>query len=103
MARRKKNASVDIAAQIAEKQAEAEGILADMEDLKEGIANAKLALKEKKKALKATQKELDRLEVMKEKENQEKAEKEKRSILQAKIKEMVKNGTSYEDILVKLD
>ena len=103
MGRRKKIASVDIAAQFAEKQAEEASVLTEIEEIKRSIADAKAALKEKKNALKSVQRQLSRLEVLREKEEENKAEERKKVILQAKIKEMVANGTSYEDILSKLN
>ena len=103
MARRKKNPIANVAAQIAEKQADAERIIAEMDALKEGINLAKAELKQKKNEWRATQKAIARLNAQKEREEQAKAEEDKKDILKAKIKEMVGNGLTYEDILNKLD
>ena len=103
MATRKKAPTRNLSAQIAKKEAEEGKILAEMEEIKEGIANAKIALKEKKAALKAVQKERERLTARQEKTEQEKLEKKKQTILKTKIREMVADGVTYEDILKKLD
>ena len=103
MARRRKNSTLTVASQIAEKQAEAERIVAEIEAIKEGIAAAKAELKQKKSEWKAAQRAIDRLNARKEQEEQNKIEEQKQGILKAKIKEMVGNGITYEDILSKLD
>ena len=95
-------ATVDFAAQIAEKQSAKEAAAAEIASITANIDTLKADLKEKKTALKVTQKELTKLEAMKAAADQKAAEVAKKNEAEAVLKKLLASGMSADEILEKL-
>ena len=95
-------ATVDFAAQIAEKQSAKEAAAAEIASITANIDTLKADLKEKKTALKGTQKELTKLEAMKAAADQKAAEVAKKNEAEAVLKKLLAEGVSADDIIEKL-
>ena len=95
-------ATVDFAAQIAEKQSAKEAAAAEIASITANIDTLKADLKEKKTALKVTQKELTKLDAMKAAADQKAAEVAKKNEAEAVLKKLLAEGVSADDIIEKL-
>ena len=97
-----KTMTADFATQIAEKQSARESLLAEIISITANIDTLKADLKEKKAALKSTQKELTKLEAMKAAADQKAAEVAKKNEAEAVLKKLLAEGVSADDIIEKL-
>ena len=88
-------ATVDFAAQIAEKQSAKEAVTANIDALKTD-------LKAKKSELKSIDKEIARIEVKKVKAETKAAESAKKAEAEDVLKKLLASGVSADDILAKL-
>ena len=97
-----KTVTADFAAQIAEKQSAKEALTAEITSITANIDTLKADLKEKKTALKATQKELTKLEAKKAVADQKAAEAAKKNEAESVLKKLLAEGMSADEILEKL-
>ena len=97
-----KMVTADFATQIAEKQSAKEALTAEIASIIANIDTLKADLKEKKTALKVTQKELTKLEAMKAAADQKAAEVAKKNEAEAVLKKLLAEGVSADEILAKL-
>ena len=97
-----KTMTADFASQIAEKQSARESLLAEITSITANIDTLKADLKEKKTALKVTQKELAKLEAKKAAADQKAAEAAKKSEAEDVLKKLLARGVSADEILEKL-
>ena len=97
-----KTVTADFATQIAEKQSAKEALTAEIASITANIDTLKADLKEKKTALKVTQKELTKLEAMKAAADQKAAEVAKKAEAEAVLKKLLAEGVSADDIIEKL-
>ena len=97
-----KTVTADFASQIAEKQSARESLLAEITSITANIDTLKADLKEKKTALKVTQKELAKLEAKKAAADQKAAEAAKKSEAEDVLKKLLARGVSADEILEKL-
>lgn len=95
-------ASVDFAAQIAEKQSAREALSAEIASITANMDSLKADLKEKKASLKAIDKEIVKLEVRKEKADAKAAEEAKKAEAESVLKKLLASGVSADEILAKL-
>ena len=95
-------ATVDFAAQIAEKQSAKEAAAAEIASITANIDALKADLKTKKAALKSIDKEIARLEVKKVKAETKAAESAKKAEAEDVLKKLLASGVSADDILAKL-
>ena len=97
-----KTVTADFATQIAEKQSAKETLTAEIASITANIDTLKADLKEKKTALKVTQKELAKLEAKKAAADQKAAEAAKKSEAEDVLKKLLASGVSADEILEKL-
>ena len=97
-----KTVTADFATQIAEKQSAKEALTAEIASITANIDTLKADLKEKKTALKVTQKELAKLEAKKAAADQKAAEAAKKSEAEDVLKKLLASGVSADEILEKL-
>ena len=95
-------ATVDFAAQLAEKQAAKEAVAAEIASIAANIDTLKADLKEKKTSLKKTEKEVASLEAKKAKADAKAAEEAKKTEAEAVLKKLLASGVSADEILEKL-
>ena len=95
-------ATVDLAAQIAEKQSAKEAAATEIASIAANIDALKADLKVKKAALKSVQKELTKLEAKKAAADQKAAEAAKKNEAEAVLKKLLASGVSADEILEKL-
>ena len=95
-------ATVDFAAQIAEKQSARESLSAEIASITANIDSLKTDLKEKKASLKAIDKEIVRLEAKKAKADAKAAEEAKKTEAESVLKKLLAEGMSADEILAKL-
>ena len=95
-------ATVDFAAQIAEKQSAKEALSAEIASIIANIDTLKADLKEKKSALKKAEKEVAMLEAKKAKADAKAAEEAKKTEAEAVLKKLLASGMSADEILEKL-
>ena len=95
-------ATVDFAAQIAEKQAAKEATAAEIASITANIDTLKADLKAKKAALKKAEKEVASLEAKKAKAEAKAAEEAKKTEAEAVLKKLLASGMSADEILEKL-
>lgn len=97
-----KTVTTDFATQIAEKQSAKEVLSAEIASITANIDTLKADLKEKKTALKSTQKELTKLESKKAVADQKAAEAAKKNEAENLVKKLLAEGVSADDIIEKL-
>ena len=95
-------ATVDFAAQIAEKQAAKEASAAEIASITANIDALKADLKTKKAELKSIDKEIDRIEAKKVKAETKAAESAKKAEAEEVLKKLLASGVSADEILAKL-
>ena len=95
-------ATVDFAAQIAEKQSAKEAAAAEIASITANIDALKADLKAKKVALKKAEKEVAALEAKKAKADAKAAEEAKKAEAEAVLKKLLASGMSADEILAKL-
>ena len=95
-------ASVDFAAQIAEKQSTKEATAAEIASITANIDTLKADLKTKKAELKSTDKEIVRIEAKKVKAEAKAAESAKKVEAKGVLKKLLASGVSADEILAKL-
>ena len=95
-------ATVDFAAQIAEKQAAKEAAAAEITSITANIDALKADLKTKKAELKSIDKEIARIEAKKIKAETKAAESAKKAEAEDVLKKLLASGVSADDILAKL-
>ena len=95
-------ATVDFAAQIAEKQSAKEAAAAEIASITANIDALKADLKTKKAALKSIDKEIARIEAKKVKAETKAAESAKKAEAEDVLKKLLASGVSADDILAKL-
>ena len=95
-------ATVDFAAQIAEKQSAKEAAAAEIASITVNIDTLKADLKEKKASLKAIDKEIVKLEAKKAKADAKAAEEAKKTEAESVLKKLLAEGMSADEILAKL-
>ena len=95
-------ATVDFAAQIAEKQSAKEATAAEIASITANIDALKADLKTKKAALKSIDKEIVKLEAKKAKADAKAAEEAKKAEAEAVLKKLLASGVSADEILEKL-
>ena len=95
-------ATVDFAAQIAEKQSAKEAVAAEIASITANIDTLKADLKEKKSALKKVEKEMASMEEKKAKADAKAAEEAKKAEAEFVLKKLLASGVSADDILAKL-
>ena len=95
-------ATVDFAAQIAEKQSARESRSAEIASITANIDSLKADLKEKKASLKAIDKEIVKLEAKKAKADAKAAEEAKKTEAESVLKKLLAEGMSADEILAKL-
>ena len=95
-------ATVDFAAQLAEKQAAKEALTAEIASITANIDTVKADLKEKKATLKKAEKEVAALEAKKAKADAKAAEEAKKTEAEAVLKKLLASGMSADEILEKL-
>ena len=96
------NATIDFAAQLAEKQAAKEAGAAEIASITANIDTLKADLKEKKTALKKAEKEVATLEAKKAKADAKAAEEAKKAAAESVLKKLLAEGMSADEILAKL-
>lgn len=92
----------DFASQIAEKQESITSLTNEVASITANIDTLKEDLKEKKTALKSTQKELMKLESKKAAADQKAAEAAKKNEAENLVKKLLADGVSADDIIEKL-
>ena len=95
-------ATVDFAAQIAEKQSAKEALTAEIASITANIDTLKADLKVKKAALKKVEKEVEMLEAKKAKADAKAAEDAKKAEAESVLKKLLAEGMSADEILAKL-
>ena len=95
-------ATVDFAAQIAEKQSTKEAATAEIASITANIDSLKADLKVKKTALKKAEKEVVTLEAKKAKADAKAAEEAKKAEAESVLKKLLASGVSADEILAKL-
>ena len=95
-------ATVDFAAQIAEKQSAKEAAAAEIASITANIDTLKADLKTKKAELKSIDKEIARIEAKKVKAETKAAESAKKAEAEDVLKKLLASGVSADDILAKL-
>ena len=95
-------ATVDFAAQIAEKQSAKEAVAAEIASITANIDALKADLKVKKTALKKAEKEVVTLEAKKAKADAKAAEEAKKAEAESVLKKLLASGMSADEILAKL-
>ena len=95
-------ASVDLAAQIAEKQSAKEAAAAEIASITANIDALKADLKTKKVALKSIDKEIARIKVKKIKAETKAAESAKKAEAEDVLKKLLASGMTADEILAKL-
>ena len=95
-------ATVDFAAQIAEKQAAKEAVTAEIVSITANIDALKTDLKTKKTELKSIDKEIARIEAKKVKAKTKAAESAKKAEAENVLKKLLASGVSADEILAKL-
>ena len=95
-------ATIDFAAQIAEKQAAKEAVTAEIASIIANIDALKADLKGKKASLKKAEKELTSLEAKKAKADAKSAEAAKKTEAEDVLKKLLASGVSADEILEKL-
>ena len=95
-------ATVDFAAQIAEKQSAKEAVSAEIASITTNIDALKADLKAKKAELKSIGKEIARIEVKKVKAETKAAESAKKAEAEAVLKKLLASGMTADEILEKL-
>ena len=95
-------ATVDFAAQLAEKQSEKEGAGAEIVSITANIDALKSELKTKKAELKSIDKEIARIEAKKIKAETKAAESAKKAEAEDVLKKLLASGVSADEILAKL-
>ena len=95
-------ATVDFAAQIAEKQAAKEVAVAEIASITANIDALKADLKTKKAELKSIDKEIVRIEAKKVKAETKAAESAKKAEAEDVLKKLLASGVSADEILAKL-
>ena len=95
-------ASVDLAAQIAEKQSAKEAATAEIASITANIDALKADLKTKKVALKSIDKEIARIKAKKIKAETKAAESAKKAEAEDVLKKLLASGVSADEILAKL-
>ena len=95
-------ATVDFAAQIAEKQSAREALSAEIASITANVDSLKADLKEKKASLKVIDKEIVKLEAKKEKADAKAAEEAKKAEAESVLKKLLAEGMSADEILEKL-
>ena len=95
-------ATVDFAAQIAEKQSAKEAAAAEIASITANIDALKADLKTKKAELKSIDKEIARIEAKKVKAETKAAESAKKAEAEDVLKKLLASGVSADDILAKL-
>ena len=95
-------ATVDFAAQIAEKQSAKEALTAEIASITANIDALKADLKVQKAALKKAEKEVEMLEAKKEKADAKAAEQAKKAEAESVLKKLLAEGMSADEILAKL-
>lgn len=101
-ATRIKNAKIDYAAIVTEKNAAKEQLEAEIATLSANIDVLKEQLKSKKAALKATEKELTKAEAKKAAAERKAAEDAKKAEAEAVLKKLLASGISADEIIAKL-
>ena len=97
-----KTVTADFAAQIAEKQSAKEALTAEIASITANIDTLKVDLKEKKSALKKTEKEVASLKAKKAKADAKAVEEAKKTEAEAVLKKLLASGMSADEILEKL-
>lgn len=95
-------ATVDFAAQLAEKQSAKEELTAEIASITANIDTLKADLKEKKTALKKDEKEVTTLEAKKAQADAKAAEEAKKAEAESVLKKLLASGMSADEILEKL-
>ena len=95
-------ATVDFAAQIAEKQSAKEAVTAEIASITVNIDTLKADLKTKKTELKSIDKEIARLEAKKAKADAKATENAKKAEAESVLKKLLAEGVSADEILAKL-
>ena len=95
-------ATVDFAAQIAEKQSAKEAVTAEIASITVSLDTLKADLKTKKVALKSIDKEIAKLEAKKATVDAKAAEEAKKAEAEAVLKKLLASGVSADEILAKL-
>lgn len=95
-------ATVDFAAQTAEKQSAKEAVTAEIASITANIDALKADLKTKKAALKSIDKEIARIEAKKIKAETKAAESAKKAEAEGVLKKLLASGVSADEILAKL-
>ena len=95
-------ATVDFAAQIAEKQSAKEAAAAEIASITVNIDTLKADLKTKKTELKSIDKEIARLEAKKAKADAKATENAKKAEAESVLKKLLAEGVSADEILAKL-
>ena len=95
-------ATVDFAAQIAEKQSAKETLAAKIASIAANIDALKADLETKKTELKSSDKEIVRLEAKKAKADAKAAEEAKKAEAESVLKKLLAEGVSADEILAKL-
>lgn len=95
-------ATVDFAAQIAEKQSAKEAAAAEIESITANIDALKADLKTKKAELKSIDKEIARIEAKKVKAETKAAESAKKAEAEDVLKKLLASGMTADEILAKL-
>lgn len=95
-------ATVDFAAQIAEKQSAKETLAAEIASITANIDALKADLETKKTELKSIDKEIVRLEAKKAKADAKAAENAKKAEAESVLKKLLAEGVSADEILAKL-
>ena len=95
-------ATVDFAAQIAEKQTAKEVVTAEIASITVSLDTLKADLKTKKVALKSIDKEIAKLEAKKATVDAKAAEEAKKAEAEAVLKKLLASGVSADEILAKL-
>ena len=95
-------ATVDFAAQLAEKQSANEALTAEIASITANIDTLKADLKAKKVALKKTEKEIAKLEAKKAAADAKVAEEAKKAEAEDVLKKLLASGMSADEILEKL-
>ena len=95
-------ATVDFAAQLAEKQSAKEALTAEIASITANIDTLKADLKGKKASLKKAEKELTSLEAKKAKADAKAAEEAKKAEAESVVKKLLASGVSADEILEKL-
>lgn len=95
-------ATVDFAAQFAEKQSAKEELTAEIASITANIDTLKADLKAKKAALRKAEKEVTSLEAKKAKEDAKAAEEAKKAEAESVVKRLLASGMSADEILERL-